>query len=84
VFFGSLASGWPSPSVAVLLTGMGSDGARGLLQLRQRGWHTIAQDQASCIVYGMPKVAADLHAACQILPLEQIARAILDRTSIAK
>jgi two-component system, chemotaxis family, response regulator WspF len=82
VFFGSLAAVWPSPGVAVLLTGMGSDGARGLLRLRQLGWHTIAQDQASCVVYGMPKVAADLNAASQILPLDQITRAILDRIPI--
>jgi two-component system response regulator WspF len=79
VFFHSLATAWPCPGVAVLLTGMGGDGARGLLHLRQLGWHTITQDQASCVVYGMPKAAAELRAACQILPLAQIPAAILDR-----
>lgn len=78
VFFSSLAA-WPAAGVAVLLTGMGSDGAQGLLQLRQRGWHTLAQDQASCVVYGMPRAAAELHAACQVLPLAQIPCAILER-----
>jgi two-component system response regulator WspF len=77
VCFDSLAARWPRPGVAALLTGMGSDGARGLLSLRKVGWHTIAQDQASSVVYGMPKAAADLQAACQILPLNRIAPALL-------
>ena len=63
--------------MAVLLTGMRNDGAHGLLSLRKAGWLTVAQDQASCIVYGMPKAAADLDAAERILPLGQIAGAIL-------
>jgi two-component system, chemotaxis family, response regulator WspF len=78
VFFHSLAAAWPGSGIAVLLTGMGSDGARGLLHLRQLGWHTITQDRASSVVYGMPKAAADLGAACKILPLEQIPAAIVD------
>jgi two-component system response regulator WspF len=77
VFFESLASEWPRPGVAALLTGMGSDGGRGLLSLRNAGWQTIAQDQATSVVYGMPKAAAELHAACDILPLNRIAHAIL-------
>jgi two-component system response regulator WspF len=79
VFFHSLASAWPRPGAAVLLTGMGSDGALGLLRLRGLGWHTIAQDQASCVVYGMPKAAADRRAACQVLPLARIPDAVLGR-----
>lgn len=79
VFFHSLVTTWPCPGIAVLLTGMGSDGAQGLLQLRQAGWHTITQDQASCVVHGMPKAAADLQAASQVLPLAYIPQAILDR-----
>jgi two-component system response regulator WspF len=63
--------------VAVLLTGMGADGAKGLARLRQAGWFTIAQDQATCIVYGMPQAAALIGAACQVLPLPQIGPAIL-------
>ncbi len=77
-FFSSVARHWPRPGVAALLTGMGRDGAKGLLALRQAGWSTIAQDQATSVVYGMPKAAVDLDAARHILPLPDIARAILD------
>ena len=76
VFFTSVAQMWPRPGVAVLLTGMGSDGGEGLLALRARGWHTIAQDAATSVIYGMPRAAAELGAAMQILPIEDIARAI--------
>jgi two-component system, chemotaxis family, response regulator WspF len=76
VLFASLVAGWPRPGVAVLLTGMGSDGARGLAQLRARAWHTIAQDQATSVVYGMPKVAAELGAAVEVLPLRLIGPAV--------
>ena len=58
---------------------MGSDGARGLLGLRQRGWFTIAQDEATSVVYGMPKAAAQLNAADAVLPLGKIGAAIRDR-----
>jgi two-component system response regulator WspF len=76
VFFWSVAEYWPTPGLAVLLTGMGSDGAKGLLALRARGWHTIAQDQASSIVWSMPKAAIELNAACEVLPLEGMSAAI--------
>lgn len=72
VFFHSLAEKYEYQSVGVLLTGMGRDGAAGLKALRERGWHTIAQDQASCAVYGMPKAAKELDAAAEILPLGNI------------
>ena len=55
---------------------MGSDGAKGLLALRARGWHTVAQDQASSIVWSMPKAAIELNAACEVLPLEGMPAAI--------
>ena len=85
VFFESLAVAWPRPGVAVLLTGMGSDGASGLARLKELGWHTIAQDQATSVVYGMPRAAAERNAACQILPLSQIGAAVLARlTSLAR
>lgn len=71
-FFESLIAGWPAGGVAVLLTGMGSDGARGMAKLKQCGWITIAQDRDSCVVYGMPKAAAEIGAATKILPLAQI------------
>ncbi len=73
VFFSSLADHWPTPSVAVLLTGIGRDGAAGLLRLRQGGWHTVAQDEGSSLVYGMPRAAAELGAAKRVLSLEQMA-----------
>ncbi len=76
VFFQSARLHWPDGGVAVLLTGMGSDGASGLLSLRRAGWHTIAQDQATSVVYGMPKAAADLGAAVEILGLPAIPAAI--------
>ena len=74
VFFSSLARAWPNPGVAVLLTGMGRDGAAGLLELRGRGWRTIAQDESTSVVWGMPKAAITLGAAESVLPLSQIAR----------
>jgi two-component system response regulator WspF len=79
VFFASVARNWPRPGVAVLLTGMGRDGAEGLLGLRAAGWRTIAQDEASSVVWGMPKAAAEIGAAEEVLPLSQIARAIASR-----
>jgi len=71
--FESLAQSGLPRGVAVLLTGMGSDGAKGLLKLRQAGWFTIAQDKGTSAVYGMPKAARDLGAADLILPLQAIA-----------
>lgn len=78
VFFHSLAVHWAKPGVAVLLTGMGQDGGDGLLTLRQQQWHTIAQDEATSVVYGMPKAAAELNAAKEILPVDRIAPAIIN------
>lgn len=72
VFFESLAINYKIQSLAVLLTGMGKDGAKGLKMLRDQRWHTIAQDQASCAVYGMPKAAKALDAATEILTLGDI------------
>lgn len=72
VFFKSVARHWQGPAVGVLLTGMGRDGAEGLKALRDRGCLTISQDAASCAVYGMPKAAAELDAASEILTLDKI------------
>ena len=77
VFFESLARHWTDPSVAVLLTGMGRDGAKGMLALREGGWHTIAQDRGSSAVFGMPKAAVANNAAVDVLPVEEIAPAIV-------
>ena len=59
--------------MAVVLTGIGRDGAEGLLRLRQRGWHTVSQDQESSVVWGMPQAAAKLGAAKRIIPLDHMA-----------
>lgn len=76
VFFHSLAAHAPHPGVAVLLTGMGTDGAAGLGRLREAGWYTIAQDEATSVVYGMPRAAVERRAAVTVLPVTQIAGAI--------
>ncbi|MCY1416108.1 Chemotaxis response regulator protein-glutamate methylesterase [compost metagenome] len=72
MFFDSVAEHWPGEAVGVLLTGMGSDGARGLGRMRRRGFLTLAQDEGSSAVYGMPKAAAALGAAAEIRPLSEI------------
>ncbi len=77
VFFHSVCKYWPGRAVGVLLTGMGRDGAAGLKALRDKGCHTIVQDQASCAVFGMPKAAIALDAAAEIVPLPRIARRLL-------
>lgn len=73
VLFDSIVEHWRGDAIGVLLTGMGHDGATGLKHMRERGFLTIAQDRASCAVYGMPKAAAELGAASEILPLAEIA-----------
>jgi chemotaxis response regulator CheB len=77
VFFESVARHRRGQSLGVLLTGMGRDGGLGLLALRQAGCHTVAQDQASSAIYGMPKAAAELGAAVDILELKAIGPALL-------
>jgi two-component system chemotaxis response regulator CheB len=73
MMFNSVAQEIPGRAVGVLLTGMGADGAHGLLAMRKTGCPTIAQDQATCVVYGMPKVAAEIGAAQFVLGLPRIA-----------
>ena len=78
VFFQSVSRLWRGDVVGVLLTGMGRDGALGLKALRTRGHYTIAQDEATSAVYGMPKAAAMLKAAVDILPAERIASKLME------
>jgi two-component system, chemotaxis family, response regulator WspF len=77
-FFNSLSDLWAGEAVGVLLTGMGRDGARGLKAMRDKGHYTIAQDQATSAVYGMPKAAASLGAAVDILPVNRIAARLVE------
>lgn len=76
-FFESVVQHWPGPATGVILTGMGRDGAIGLKAMRNAGYHTIAQDQATSAVYGMPKAAAALRAAVDVLPLGEIAARVV-------
>lgn len=72
-FFDSAAANASRPGCAVLLTGMGRDGAAGLARLRGAGWHTIAQDEATSVVWGMPGAAVRLDAAAEVLPVGNVA-----------
>lgn len=83
VMFASVANTVKSCAVGVLLTGMGADGAQGLLNMRSAGARTIAQNEATCVVYGMPREAVKLNAAEQVLPLPRIADAIVKAVSKA-
>jgi two-component system chemotaxis response regulator CheB len=73
ILFRSTAKYAGANAIGVLLTGMGSDGAEGMLELKKAGAGTIAQDEQSCVVFGMPKEAIKLGAADRVLPLDQIA-----------
>jgi len=77
VLFRSAARYAGQNAVGVILTGMGDDGARGMLEMKQAGAVTVAQDEATCIVFGMPKEAIRLNGVDKVLPLESIAGAIL-------
>ncbi len=72
VLFRSAARAAGRNAMGIILTGMGDDGARGLLEMRQAGCRTIAQDEASCVVFGMPKEAINLGAAKEVMSLAQI------------
>lgn len=77
VLFRSALAAFGGNLTAVIMTGMGGDGAKEMVRLKEAGAHTIAQDQASCVVFGMPKEAIDLGAALQVSPLGDIAQDIL-------
>ena len=77
VLFKSTAKSAGPNSIGVILTGMGSDGAEGLLEMKQEGAKTIAQDERSCIVFGMPKEAIELGAVDKVVPLDRVAEKIV-------
>ena len=81
MFFESVATHASRAGVAIVLTGMGKDGARGLVALRRKGWHTIAQDEATSVVWSMPKAAIEAGAACEVLPVARMPAAITSRLS---
>ena len=77
VLFRSAARYAGRNAVGIILTGMGDDGARGMLEMKQAGAVTIAQDEATCVVFGMPKEAIKLNGVDKVLPLESVAGAML-------
>jgi two-component system, chemotaxis family, protein-glutamate methylesterase/glutaminase len=81
VLFSSVATAQHN-AVGVLLTGMGVDGAQGLLAMRQTGAYTMAQDESSSIVWGMPGEAVRIHAARDVVPLDRIAPSLLEALSV--
>lgn len=74
VFWQSLRENWAGDITAILLTGMGKDGAQGMYELKNQGAYTIAQDEQSCAVFGMPKAAIDMNAAIDVIPVDDIAK----------
>lgn len=81
VLFDSVALHVREHAIGVLLTGMGADGAAGLLRMRKNGAYTIGQDKNSCVVYGMPMEAHKIGAVCQQCPLNTIGQTVLARVS---
>ena len=81
VLFQSVAAIAGKNAMGVILTGMGSDGAKGLMQMRKKGAFTIGQDEKTCVVYGMPMVAFNIGAVVKQLPLDRIPQEICDRIS---
>ena len=77
VMFDSVAQYAGANTVGVILTGMGGDGAKGMLRMKQAGAYTIAQDEASCVVFGMPKEAIKLGGVEKVLPLAEIPAAMM-------
>jgi two-component system response regulator WspF len=78
VFFDSLAASWPHKGIAAVLTGIGRDGAIGMLRLKQAGWKTFAQDKDSCVVFGMPKTAIEFGGADEVLCPRDIGKRICE------
>jgi two-component system chemotaxis response regulator CheB len=81
LLFRSMARDLGAAALGVLLTGMGDDGASGLLDIRRAGGYTIAEDESTAVVYGMPAAAVRMGAVCESLPLQAIATRVLELTS---
>ncbi|MBU0486148.1 MAG: chemotaxis response regulator protein-glutamate methylesterase [Proteobacteria bacterium] len=77
VLFNSVAAYGGANAIGIILTGMGKDGSQGMLKMKEAGAQTIAQDEKSCVVFGMPKEAIDLGCVDQVLPLNEIPRAVV-------
>jgi len=82
VLFRSTAKYAGANSLGVIMTGMGDDGAKGLLEMKEAGAFTIAQDEKSCVVFGMPREAIKLGAAHQILPLDEIGPYVIKKMRV--
>jgi two-component system chemotaxis response regulator CheB len=82
VLFQSVARSAGRNAVGAILTGMGADGAKGLLAMREAGSYTVAQNEETCVVYGMPREAVKLGAAVDVLPLERVADALLHSVKV--
>ncbi|HKK61901.1 MAG TPA: chemotaxis response regulator protein-glutamate methylesterase [Bacteroidales bacterium] len=80
VLFRSTAQYAGANAIGIIMTGMGDDGAKGLLEMKESGAYTIAQDEKSCVVFGMPHEAIKLDAAMKILPLDKIANHLISKT----
>lgn len=83
VLFSSIAMTCGKRGAAVLFTGMGADGAKGMLEMRERGALTIAQDEASSVIFGMPKAAIDMNAAREVVPLDDIATTLCRHATVS-
>jgi len=81
VLFRSAAQHAGRNAIGVILTGMGKDGAAGLLEMRQAGAHTLAQNEVSCVVYGMPREAVALGAAAEVVELDQMAAQVMHQVA---
>ena len=81
VLFRSVAKFAGANAIGVIMTGMGDDGAAGLLEMKNAGAHTFAQDEATCVVFGMPKEAIGRGAVAEVAPLDDLARRVLMRAA---
>lgn len=82
VLFRSAANVAGANAIGIILTGMGKDGVQGLLEMKQAGCYTIAQDEATCVIFGMPKEAIAAGGVCEVLPLQNIARRTMENLAL--